>query len=264
MRRAIIVLGGPVASGFVTGERIASADDPDLEVSLQALGASLRTIARSAHVALLGSSTSGMENSAASDNTLFAALSTAAETTERAELADTPVLMFGLSGGAPEAAGLVSRHPERAIGLLERVPVSVTVLTAPAALAVPTFVMQAELDEVVDNAAVRTTFSGNRAYGGLWALAVEPGVGYHVATNRGNGAASGWISNALALRLPATPGDPPIGLDQPAGWLGNQTTLEIAPWADYPGDRPTASWLLSQSAATSWKSLGTPVVVGEN
>ena len=259
MRGAIIVLGGPVASGFVTGERIAPADAPDLEVSLQALGASLRALARSAHVALLGSSTTGMENSAAGDNAFFAALGSAAEITEQAEIADAPVLMFGLSGGAPEAAGLVSRHPERAIGLLERVPTSVTALTAPAALAVPTFVMQAELDEVVNNTTVRTTFSGNRSRGGLWALAVEPGVGHHVASSRGNGAASGWITNALALRLPATPGDPLIGVAQPSGWLGNQITLEIAPWADYPGDPAAASWLPSQSAATSWKVLGTPV-----
>jgi hypothetical protein len=264
IRGVIVVLGGPVASGFVTGERIAPADNPDLEVSLQALGASLRAVARSAHVALLGSSTTGMANSATSDNRLFAALSTAAQASGQAELADAPVLMFGLSGGGPEAAGLVSRHPERAIGLLERVPTAVTALTAPAALAVPTFVMQAELDEVVDNTSVRTTFAGNRSRGGLWALAVEPGVGHPVASSRGNGAASSWITNALALRLPATPGDPLIGLDQPSGWLGNQTTLEIAPWADYPGDPAAASWLLSQSAATSWKDLGTPPPGGDN
>ena len=258
MRGAIVVLGGPVASGFVTGERIVPASDPDLEASLQALGASLRALARSAHVALLGSSTTGMANNATSDNALFAGLSTTAQMSGQAEIADAPVLMFGLSGGAPEAAGLVSRHSERAIGLLERVPVSVTALTAPAALAVPTFLMQAELDEVVDNTAVRTTFSANRSRGGLWALAVEPGVGHHIATGRGNTAAISWITNALALRLPATPGDPLIGLDQPSGWLGNQTTLEIAPWAEYPGSPTAASWLLSQSAATSWKALGTP------
>jgi hypothetical protein len=253
------VLGGPVASGFVTGERIAPDDNPDLEVSLQALGASLRALARSAHVALLGSSTTGMENSATSDNALFLALSTAAGVSGQAEIAAAPVLMFGLSSGAREAAGLVSRHPERAIGLLERVPVDVTALTAPAALAVPTFVMQAELDQVVSNTTVRTTFSGNRSGGGLWALAVEPGVGHHVATSRGNTAAISWITTALTLRLPATPGDPLIALAQPGGWLGDQTTLEIAPWADYLGDRAAASWLLSESAATSWKDLGTPM-----
>jgi hypothetical protein len=256
-RGVIIVLGGPITSGFVTGGRIDPLDNPDLEQSLQQLGASLRALATSSHVALLGSTTTAMANSAGSDNALFAAIGSFAGLSGHPEIADAPVLLFGLSGGGPEAAGLVSRHPEHAIGLLERVPVSVTNLTAPPALAVPTFVMQAELDEEVNNTQVQTTFSANRSRGGLWALAVEPGVGHHVATGRGNAAATGWISIALTLRLPATPGDPLITLDEPSGWLGNQTTLEIAPWADYAGDRTAASWLLSQSAATSWQGLGT-------
>ena len=259
MRGAIIVLGGPVASGFVTGERLTTSESsPELEESLQSMGASLRALARSAHVALLGAKTTGMTNSAASDDALFAALTTALETSGQSGIADMPVLVFGLSGGAPEAAGLVSRHPERAIALIVRVPTAVAALTTPEQLAVPTFVMQAELDIVRVNTAVQATFADNRSRGGLWALSVEPGVEHEEASSRGNGAAIGWIGNALALRLSATPGEPLIPLDQVSGWLGNQATLEIAPWSDYPGDRSTASWLPSETAATSWKLLGTP------
>ena len=67
----------------------------------------------------------------------------------------------------------------------------------------------------------------------------------------------------LALRLPAAAGDPLVALDQATGWLGNQTTLDIAPWADYPDDRAAASWLLSESEATSWQVLGTEDGDGE-
>lgn len=257
VRGVIVVLGGPVTSGFVTGDRIAPPDSPDLERSLQQLGTSLRVLAKSAHVALLGSATIGMASSAASDATLFAALRAVAGASGHPEVADAPVLMFGLSAGAREAAGLVSRNPERAIGLLVRVPVSVTDLTAPAVLAVPTFVMQAELDAVVDNTTVRATFADNRSRGGLWALAVEPKVAHNVATDLGNQVAIEWISTALTQRIPGTSGDPLIALDPASGWLGNQTTLEIAPWADYPEDRTRASWLLSPDAAMSWQLLGT-------
>lgn len=263
MRGAIIVLGGPDASGFVTGGRIAPADNPDLELSLQGLGAGLRGVARSAHVALLGSSITGMASTKASDAALFAALGAVGELSGHPELADVPVLMFGLSAGAHEAAALASRSPARAVGLLVRVPVSVTALTDPAALAVPTFVMQAELDQVADNTFVRITFEGNRSRGGLWALAVEPGVGHSEASAEGNSAALGWIIRVLALRLPAAAGDPLVALDQATGWLGNQTTLDIAPWADYPDDRAAASWLLSESEATSWQVLGTEDGDGE-
>lgn len=257
LRSVIIVLGGPNTRGFVTGERIAPADNPDLEQSLQQLGANLRALATSSRAVLLGSSTIAMPNSAGSDDALFAAIGSFATLSGHAELANAPVLLFGLSAGCPEASGLVSRNPQRAIGVLVRVPTSVTDVTAPAALAVPTFVMQAELDEVVDNAAVRTTYAANRSRGGLWALAIEPGVGHRVATNRGNSTVTGWISMALALRVPATPGDPLVGLAEQSGWLGNTSTLEIAAWADYVGDRTAASWLLSQAAATAWQQLAT-------
>jgi hypothetical protein len=259
MRGVIIILGGPITSGFVTGGQIAPLNNPALEQSLQALGRSFRLLATSSRVALLGTTTIAMANSAGSDNTLFAAMSSFAGLSGHPEMAVAPVLLVGFSAGAPEAAGLVSRNPDRAIGLVERVPTGVTDLTAPAALAVPTFVMQAELDNVVNNPAVQVTFAANRSRGGLWALGVEPGIDHHVATGTGNAALTEWISIALTLRLGPTPGDPLIVLDQPSGWLGNQTTLEIAPWASYPGDPSTASWLLSELAATSWQALGTVV-----
>lgn len=258
LRGAIITLGGPNTSGFVTGGRIAPVGKDELEVSLQALGASLRSLARSARVALLGSSTTGMLNSDANDAVLFGALGTIATLSGRVEIEDAPILMFTLSGGAHEGAGLVSRHPDRAIGLHLRVPASALSLTAPSALAVPTYVMQAGLDVVVDNAAVRQAFLENRSRGGLWALAVEPEAAHDVATDRGNAATIGWITTALSLRLPAAPSNPLIALDQTSGWLGDQTTLEIASWTDFVGDRLAASWLLSQIVASAWKALGTP------
>ncbi len=256
LRGTIIALGGPVTSGFVNGERIAPPDNPALETSLQALGSSLRALARSAHVALLGSQTV-LADDIASDNALLAALSTVAGQSGRPELAEAPVLPFGLSAGAREASGLAARNPARTIALLVRVPVGVTTLTTAATLAVPAFVMQAELDEVVSNAGVRGQFATNRSAGGLWSLAVEPGVGHHVATARGNAAAIAWLGEALALRLPATAAGPLVALPEPSGWLGDQTTLDIAPWADFPGDRSAASWLLSATTAESWKGLAT-------
>ena len=109
---------------------------------------------------------------------------------------------------------------------------------------------------MVNNPGVQSIHAGNRARGGLWALAVEPEVGHSVATGRANGAVLSWITTALELRLPATDGAPLVALDETSGWLGNPSTLEIAPWAGYLGDRTLASWLLSASAATSWKNLG--------
>lgn len=256
MRGVIISLGGGVTtSGFVTGGPL-EPGNPVLEQSLQALGASLRALAKSAHVALLGTTIHSMSDDGSSDNALFAALAATATASGHAELVAAPFLTFGLDAGSLEAAGLASRFPQRAIGVLVRVPTDVPTLTVPATLAVPTFVMLSGLDDSVVNIAVQNTFAGNRSRGGLWALAVEPGVYHAEATALGNGANVGWIGAALALRLPTTLGDPLIVLDETSGWLGDQTTLDIATWAAFTGNRAAASWLLSQSAAQTWQILG--------
>ena len=85
---------------------------------------------------------------------------------------------------------------------------------------------------------------------------MEPGIDHDDATSAAGATVLGWISEALGRRLPAAAGDPLVGLIEDSGWLGNQSTLEIAAWADYPGERPEASWLPSRSTAEGWQALG--------
>ena len=75
--------------------------------------------------------------------------------------------MYGMSGGAPQASGFTARHPERVAGLVLKVPASVTVLTSGAPLRVPTFMVLAELDAFVDNAALKAAFESNRQSGSV-------------------------------------------------------------------------------------------------
>ncbi len=253
MRGAIIMVGGPNTIGFATGGAISPGAS---EAGLQDFATGLRGVARSMHLALVGTSDIALPNSVASDNQILAALTSVAQPSDHAELAAAPLIMFGLSAGGPEAAGLASRQPLRTIGLIERVPSSVSALTDAAALAVPTFVMEAGLDQAF-NAVVQPVFTANRALGGLWALAVEPGVEHPIATTLGNGVADNWIVNVLGRRLPAHSGDPLVALTETTGWLGNQGTHVIAAWANYVGSPTAASWLLNQDVAQSWKSLAT-------
>jgi hypothetical protein len=259
LRAVIILLGGPLTDGFVTGTQIGPSGNPPLEQSLQALGQSLRSLAGSSRVALLGTSTLGLPNNSGSDNTLFTALTSFATLSDHPELVGAPVLLVGFSSGGAEASGLVSRNTGRAIGLLARVPTTLLSITDAAALAVPTFVMQAELDQVANNPAIQGIFLANRSRGGLWSLAVEPGVAHDEASAVANAAMINWITAVLGLRLGAAAGDPLNALTEPSGWLGNQSTLAIASWATYPDDPTVASWLLSQSVATTWQALGTGI-----
>ncbi|HEU4830458.1 MAG TPA: carboxypeptidase-like regulatory domain-containing protein [Gemmatimonadales bacterium] len=262
IRGVIITLGGPDVSGFVTGERIAPDDrSPELEQTLQNLGASLRQFARSSQLALFGSATV-MANSVTSDDAIFGALADVAELSGHPEIAEAPILLMGISAGANEASGMASRQANRTLGLFVRVPSSVSNLASTDALAVPTFVLQAERDEVVSNTGIRETFESNRSRGGLWALAIEPDIGHRNPTSEGNAATINWFRGVLALRLPAASGAPLPAVDKESGWLGNQTSLEIASWAEYAGDRMSASWLLSEAAALVWKRLMSKDEVG--
>ena len=70
------------------------------------------------------------------------------------------------------------------------------------------------------------------------------------------------MDTILGLRLPQ-PGAPGAlrSIDQASGWLGNQTTFAIAPYANYADNKLDASWFPSQGTAQAWQAFVTPVPV---
>ena len=120
-RGVILALGGPNTRAFVTGKPV-GAPVPAVEEALQALGLSFRTLASASGLAVLGTSLAAMANDASSDQLLLDALQTAGELSGRPDLPAAPVLMYGMSGGAPQASGFTVRNPERVAGLFLKVP----------------------------------------------------------------------------------------------------------------------------------------------
>ena len=260
LRGAIIALGGPNTSGFVTGGVIAPPNSPGLEQSLQALGASLRApreiCARGAarqrdhrHEQLKPERRRALRR--ASQRCRHSAGTPKSRT--------TPVLMFGLSAGAREAAGLASRHPERAIGLLVRVPVTVSE---------PHGTRGARRPDLRDAGGTRRRSEQLHGTGSLLGKSIPGwpvgacGRARGRAPRRHRSRATRWRlagsprRSSSASRLHRVTRSSPW--TETSGWLGDQTTLEIAPWATFSGDPTAASWLLSPSVASSWKALGTP------
>ncbi len=224
---AIIALGGPIASGFTTGKQTAPELPPDVEAANQTLGAGLRALASSRHLALLGSSISGMPDGGSSDAALLQALAEAGRLSGVPELNQAPVLVLGISGRGPEASGFASRNPGRTISAFLRKPSNVQTLSGPA-LAVPAYLLLGELDNVVNNGASTATFSSNRSQGALWTMAVEPGEGHYGGTAADIAATTAWMAVAVDQRLPASPGGSLVTIDETSGWLGNLTTFAIA------------------------------------
>lgn len=254
-RGLILALGGPDTRGFATAKPM-GAPIPAVEASLQALGQEFRTLASTRALAILGTSRAAMTNGPDSDQLLFAAVKTAAALSGRTELEVTPVILYGMSGGAPQASGFTTRNPGEVAGLFLKVPAAVSSLSSGSVLQVPTYMVLAELDAFVNNIALSTAFEGNRDVRALWGLALEPGVAHHSLTATQRQVTINWMNTILAFRLPADPWSHPLrDIAETSGWLGNRATGEVAPFDEYPGDRSSASWLPSESTAKEWKTL---------
>jgi len=254
IRGIILALGGPDTRGFVTGEPT-GAPNPDVEASLQALGLGFRTLASTSGFAVLGTSLAAMANDPSSDQLLLDAVQTAGAMSGRPGLSTAPVLMYGMSGGGPQASGFSARNPGRVAGLFLKVPVGVSSVTSGDALLVPAYVVLAELDVFVDNPALTAAFVGNRGAGALWALAMEQGLPHFSLSPAQRQATISWMSTILELRLPSTPSEPLSEIAETSGWLGDHATGESASWVSFSGDRALASWLPSEATAGEWETL---------
>ncbi len=256
-RGLLLALGGPDTRGFSTMGPL-GAPIPEVEASLQDLGQAFRALAATHGLAVLGTSLAAMSNSPDSDQLLLDAVQTAAGMSGHPELATAPMLLYGISSGAPQASGFTARSPERVAGLFLKVPVGVASLTSGNTLRVPTYMVLAELDTFVNKAALTAAFEANRGAGALWALAEEPAVRHHSLTPAQREVTINWMRTVLDLRLPAAPPEPLREIAENSGWLGDRVTGEVGPWANYPGDRALASWLPSQATGEQWEALVGP------
>lgn len=222
-RGILLILGGPDTRAFVSGGPF-GAPNPELEASLQILGQELRTLADDQGLAILGTSApgeglSGMPNSPESDEFILKAIREAAKRSGHPELANAPLFLFGISGGGPEASGFTVRNPGRVAGLFLKVA-QVGSLNSAEVLHVPTYVVLAEHEKLMDNALQVAKFRANRQAGALWALAVEPGVPHHSLTPGQRAITINWMRTILQLRLGSSAGAPLTQVAESSGWLG--------------------------------------------
>ena len=255
-RGILLALGGPDTRGFPAGKPF-GAPLPAVEKSLQELGKQYRTLADTLGLAILGTNLAAMTNAPESDALLLNAIHFAGDTSHRAQLTTAPLLLYGMSGGGPEASGFAARNPDRVAGVFLKVPAGVASLTGGNALKVPTYVVLAEPDAFVDNAALNATFAGNRQAGALWALAKELGLPHHALSPAQRSVTLAWMGAILERRLPESPSGPLREIPENAGWLGDPAAFKFWSWSSYPGDRTVASWLPSENTASDWVTIST-------
>lgn len=251
VRGILLALGGPDTRGFADPS-VSFGAPPAVTPSLQALGAMFRELAAERGLAILGSGRRGPQypNEPASDQRLLDGIAQAATLTGRAELLQAPLLLYGMSGGAPLATGFTQRNPERVAALFLKVPQTAGPLTGQA-LRIPAYMILAELDAFVDNTMLTTTFEAHRDAGAPWAMAVEPGVPHHSLSPAQRELTIAWMRAILPL---GTAG--PFRQTSPqVGWLGDPATGQIAPASAFAGDRSTASWFPTRPLAVQWAAF---------
>jgi Carboxypeptidase regulatory-like domain len=250
----LLALGGPDTRAFATGAQFGE-PIAEVESSLQALSEGFRYMAVTRGLAILGTSLAAMTDGPESDQVILDAVRAAADTIGWPGLSTAPMLVYGMSGGGPEASGFTARHPERVVGLFLKSPLGVATLTSGVPLRVPTFVVLAELDAFVDNAALTVAFEANRRAGALWALANESGVPHHSLSLAQRRLTLVWIGNVMDVRMPVYPSEQLRDLVETDGWLGNPVSGDVSPWANYSEDRETASWFPTRAAAEWWRTF---------
>jgi dienelactone hydrolase len=251
VRGILVAFGGPDTRGFATGTPFGA--PPAVEAALQELGAMFRDLAAERGLAILGSGRRGptaYPNEPASDQLLLDGIAQAATLTGRPDLLDAPILLYGMSGGGPQATGFTQRNPERVAALFLKVPESAGPLTGHA-LHVPAYMVLAELDAFVDNTMLSATFEAHRAAGAPWAMALEPGVPHHSLSPAQRELTVDWMRAILPL---GTAG--PFRQSSPrVGWLGDPATGQIAPARTFAADRNTASWFPTRPLAAQWAAF---------
>lgn len=253
VRGILLALGGPDTRVFLSDGRF-GAPNPELETSLHVFGQQLRTLAADHGLALLGTARqgqAGLPNQPQTDELIFEAIDEAARTCGLRELASAPIFVYGISGGTMQAAGFTARNPQRVGALLLKVPGPPERLSSAAALAVPTYLILAESDAIADNEAVVAVFESNRRAGGLWAVAMEPGVPHHSLTPSHRALTVNWLRAIVELRLGASAQGPLRAVPESASWLGHPK-FGVSNWAGYSGDRKAASWFPSRATAEEW------------
>jgi hypothetical protein len=210
------------------------------------------------------------------------ALTELATVAARPEVAHAPILTFGHSNATNFAAGFAAQAPERVFAWIAFKSAFGAQFARPAIYRIPGLVMSGEGDESYFSDQLATVRRLRRQHRALVQIIVEPD-GHHGLDPAAYGILLEFMKTAFHLRVPvdADPRKGPVRLldvQEAQGWLGQtldgvrvkpslqtpraweepvntRRQLEIAPYAEYPGDTGMASWLPTGEYARAWQAF---------
>ncbi|MFH0759449.1 MAG: hypothetical protein V2B15_19335 [Bacteroidota bacterium] len=175
------------------------------------------------------------------------------------ELANAPLLLWGMSAGGEFNFEFVAWKPERVVAfVVNKGGIYYSALVRPAARSVPGMLFTGGKDMEFRTNIIVGLFAVNRRAGALWALAEEPNAGHE--EGRSHDMALMFFEDVLPLRLhqSLSNGEEPImlkPLKEESGFIGDLKTKTIQKQSDASApDYPTA-WLPTERTARAWQML---------
>jgi hypothetical protein len=93
-----------------------------------------------------------------------------------------------------------------------------------------------------------------RKQDGLWTYGIEPNADHFAGLAASDSLIKLFFSSALKYRL-STASNDLLTIAPASGWLGNNDTKSIFPYAVYPDEKEKAGWLIDEVLAKAWKEF---------
>ena len=198
-----------------------------------------------------------IEVSKGSGQTFLDAVTRLGEMAGHSELANAPLLLWGMSAGGEFNYELALWKPERVMGfVVNKGGIYYSSLASKEARQVPGLFFIGENDLAFRNDIIRGIYSINRRARALWALMEEPDVAHEVACSRAMAAL--FYEELIALRLPDASGSPTLrALKLSDGFVCDPSSNRCTEAADVPERRYPTAWLPTENLANAWRAVTT-------
>lgn len=193
-----------------------------------------------------------------SGQALLDAIVTFSKRSNHGELADAPLLLWGMSAGGQFNYEFTAWKPDRVVAfVVNKGGVYFSALLSTAARRVPGFLFVGEDDLEERKRVIEGLFWLNCRMGALWAFAEEPNTGH--AVGRSQEMATVFFDDVLPLRLdtPTLAGAarPLSALDERSGFLGDFAQRRFRPASASSTSSNLTAWLPTQRVARAWQAL---------
>ena len=228
----------------------------------------LRKIARELHLALFKFNGNPMQRGFWPRSLLDERLKTFGQRAQHAELDNAPLFLYGHSNGTGFSA-IFPAESTRVWGWVSMRPGTTYQVYQPGAAQIPGLVIFGEDDPFFARPSKEENMgvveAMRKKHNALWNYAVEPKTG-HGPGDKTWPLVFSFLRHTFAARVPAD-ADPlkgrvklqPLALETGSlgkNWdpvAGGYQTLPIAPFANFTGDKATASWLINADYAADWQ-----------